>query len=79
MHIFVETLKPKHMYNTISATVKAYEICFYFACDYGIETLEGLYSWEARDPSNRRLVKVDNHEQAKSIISNKKLLKTFAG
>lgn len=66
------------MYNSISVSVKSYEIVFFYPCDFGIETLEGLYSWESKDPANRRLIKVDNHEAADTIVSNKKLLKTFA-
>lgn len=66
------------MYNSISVSVKSYEIVFFYPCDFGIETLDGLYSWESKDPANRRLIKVDSRQAAADIVSNKRLLKTFA-
>lgn len=66
------------MFNSITASVKSYELVFFYTCEYGIETLDGLYSWESKDPANRRLIEVESLDAAYSIIDNKKLLKTFA-
>ncbi len=66
------------MFNSVTASVKSYELVFFYPCEYGIETLDGLYSWESKDPANRRLIEVESLDAAYSIIDNKKLLKTFA-
>ena len=64
-------------YSQLSTSYKAYEICFYWADENGIETLEGLYNWEASDMPNNKLYEVSDCNKARSIIDNNKLLKQY--
>lgn len=64
-------------YSQLSVNHRAYEICFYWKDINGIETLDGLYDWESKDWSNRRLFRVDDHAEAESIVSSKKLINQY--
>ncbi len=65
-------------YSQLSTTCNAYELCFYWPDEYGIETLEGLYKWEASDRPINILYEVKNKEEAEAIINDRKLLKQYA-
>lgn len=61
-----EILKKINMISQITKYSRAYEVCFYWEDENGIETIEGLYSWEMKDNANRRLIKVSSKKEAES-------------
>lgn len=54
------------MLSTITKYSRAFEVCFYWEDPNGVDTLEGLYHWEMKDNSNRKLIKVSSREEAES-------------
>jgi hypothetical protein len=64
-------------FSQLSIEHRAYEICFYWRDINGIETLDGLYKWDGEDFINRRLFRVDDQQEAESIVSSKKLINQY--
>lgn len=65
-------------YNQLTANYKGAELCFYFISEVGIETLEGLLTWQSKDYPNRVLIEVKDYAEAKKIVDTPKLLKVYA-
>ncbi len=66
-------------FNQLSASIKSFELCFYWLDSNGIETLSGLYNWLDKDSPNRRMFLVENYLEARKITSNNKALKAYIG
>jgi hypothetical protein len=73
-----KTTKAMKKYEIAIVGIRGYELLFYWHSSYGIELIENIYDWQAKDAANRRVYEMPSKREFELIRTNKHKLNCYA-